>query len=240
MELAHKTLSEAGQSAAAGAIQQQIDSLKEQTKTPVKDPAPSALSKVQSLRWKRTKLLKQIARARDDEQNLRKKAADALAEAEVTKNRGEQLESDLAKIDAEMASAFVAAQSETGQPTPAQQFLGIESRLRKMSEEQKSESGVSELLAAANAASQALADKLESIPVTVDLADDGTATMPMDIDTREAASKRATTDLDETQTAERLEKWAESVGVDVTLLDNETRSQAFRELSQIAKRMRTF
>ena len=47
--------------------------------------------------------------------------------------------------------------------TSAQQFLRIETHLHKMSERQKGESGVSELLAAANAATQALVDKLASV-----------------------------------------------------------------------------
>ena len=89
--------------------------------------------------------------------------------------------------------------------------------------------GVSELLAAANAATQALADKLASVVPAVDLAggSDGN-----DVDTeagaREAASKRGPAELDDTQMDEQLEKWADNYGLDT-----------FRAVSQVGKRTRT-
>ena len=108
---------------------------------------------------------------------------------------------------------------------------------KPMSERQKGESGVSELLAVANAATQALADKLTSVVPAIDLADgpEGNDAEPMDTDagTRDASSKRTATDLDEAQAAEQLEKWATSVGFD------DVRSQALRDLCQLGKRMRT-
>ena len=116
------------------------------------------------------------------------------------------------------------------QTTSAQQFLRIETHLHKLSERQKGESGVSELLAAANAATQALADKLAYVVPAVDLAG-GTErndAKPMDTDagTRDASSKRTATDLHEAQASEQLEKWATSVGFDITLLDDDVRAQA--------------
>ena len=122
-------------------------------------------------------------------------------------------------------------------------FLRIETHLHKLSERQKGESGVSELLAAANAATQALADKLASVVPAVDLAGgtEGNDAKPMDTNdgTRDASSKRTATDLDEAQASEQLEKWATSVGFDITLLDDDVRVQALRDLCQLGKRTRT-
>ena len=164
-------------------------------------------------------------------------------EAENAKSRCEQLQVELAKVDAEVADACVAVQSEGVRATSAQQFLRIETHLHKMSERQKGESGVSELLAAANAATQALADKLASVVPDMDPAggNEGKDVKPMDTDTaiHDAASKRSATDLDEAQAAEQLEKWAASVGFDITLLDDDVRSQALRDLCQLGQRMRT-
>ena len=71
---------------------------------------------------------------------------------------------------------------------------------------------MSELLAAANAATQALADKLASVVPAMDLAGgtEGNDAKPMDTDAgiRDASSKRTATDLDKAQAAEQLEKWA--------------------------------
>ena len=243
LELARQTLADAGQAGPAELIQQQIDALKGKAKESDKGTTNSPLSKIKSLRWKRVKLVKQIARTKDEEQNLRKKAAEALVEAENAKSRFEQLQVELAKVDAEVADACVAVQSEGVQATSAQQFLRIETHLHKLSERQKGESGVSELLAAANAATQALADKLASVVPAMDLAGgtEGNDVKPMDTDAgiRDASSKRTATDLDEAQAAEQLEKWATSVGFDITLLDDDVRSQALRDLCQLGKRMRT-
>ena len=168
MELARQTLADAGQAGPAEVIQQQIDALKGKAKESDKGTANSPLSKIKSLRWKRVKLVKQIARTKDEEQNLRKKAAEALEQAENAKSRYEQFHVELAKVDAEVADACVAVQSEGVQATSAQQFLRIETHPNKVSERQKGESGMSELLAAANAAT--LADKLASVVPAVDLA----------------------------------------------------------------------
>ena len=147
LELARQTLADAGQAGPAELIQQQIDALKGKAKESDKGTTSSPLSKIKSLRWKRVKMVKQIARTKDEEQNLRKKAAEALVEAENAKSRCEQLQVELANVDAEVADACVAVQSEGVRATSAQQFLRIETHLHKMSERQKGESGVSELLA---------------------------------------------------------------------------------------------
>ena len=192
---------DAGQAGPAELIQQQIDALKGKAKESDKGTTNSPLSKIKSLRWKRVKLVKQIARSKDEEQNLRKKAAEALVEAENAKSRCERLQVDLAKVDAEVADACVAVQSEGVQTTSAQQFLRIETHLDKLSERQKGESGVSELLAAASAATQALADKLASVVPAMDLAggteENGVKPMDTDAGIRVASSKRTATDLDE-------------------------------------------
>ena len=170
LELARQTLSDAGQAGPAELIQQQIDALKGKAKESDKGTTNSPLSRIKSLRWRRVKLVKQIAKTKDEEQNLRKKAAEALVEAENAKSRFEQLQVELAKVDAEVADACVAVQSEGVQATSAQQFLRIETHLHKLSEQQKGATGVSELPAAANAATQALADKLASVVPAMDLA----------------------------------------------------------------------
>ena len=59
--------------------------LKGKAKESDKGTTSSPLSKIKSLRWKRVKLVKQIARTKDEEQILRKKAAEALVEAENVK-----------------------------------------------------------------------------------------------------------------------------------------------------------
>ena len=87
LELARQTLADAGQAGPAELIQQQIDALKGKAKESEKGTTNSPLSKIKSLRWNRVKLVKQIARTKDEEQNLRKKAAEALVEAEEAKSR---------------------------------------------------------------------------------------------------------------------------------------------------------
>ena len=117
LELARQTLADAGQAGPAELIQQQIGPLKEKAKESDKGTANSSLSKIKSLRWKRVKLVKQIARSKDEEPNLRKKAAEALEQAENAKSRYEQFHVELAKVDAEEADACVAVQSEGVQAT---------------------------------------------------------------------------------------------------------------------------
>ena len=138
---------------------------------------------------------------------------------------------------------LVALQSEGVEASSARQFLRIETHLRKLFEQQKGESGVSELLAAANAATHALADKLASVVPAVNLTGctEENDAKPMDTDTgtRDTSSKRGAADLDEAQASEQLEKWATPVGFDITLLDDDVRAQALRELCQLGKRMRT-
>ena len=114
-------------------------------------------------------------------QNQIPSAAEALEQAESAKSRYEQFHVELAKVDAEVADACVAVQSEGVQATSAHQFLRIETHLHKLSEQQKGESRVSELLAAAN-------------------------TKPMDTDTgtRDTSSKGGAADLDEPK---RLSNW---------------------------------
>ena len=53
---------------------------------------------------------------------------------------------------------------------------------------------------------------------------------------RETASKRGPAELDDTQMDEQLEQRAENYGLDITLLDRETRVQAFRAVSQMGNR----
>ena len=91
---------------------------------------------------------------------------------------------ELAKVDTKVADACVAVQSDGFQATSAQQILQVQTHLHKLSEQQKGEPGVSELLAAATAATQAL-DKLASVVPAVGLTG-GTEendAKPMDTDT---------------------------------------------------------
>ena len=94
-----------------------------------------------------------------------------------------------------------------------------------------------------NAATQALADKLASVVPAVDLAGgtEGNDAKPRDTDagTHDASSKRTATDLDESLASEHLEKWVISAGFDTTLLNDDVRAQALRDLCQHSKRMRT-
>ena len=73
-------------------IQQQTVALNEKVKDNGKANTKSPSSKIESLRWKRVKLVKQIARTKDEEQNLRKKAAEALEQDEKAKTKNEQLQ----------------------------------------------------------------------------------------------------------------------------------------------------
>ena len=100
---------------------------------------------------------------------------------------------------------------------------------------------MSVLLAAVNAATQALADKLASVVPAVDLAGgiEGNDAKPMDTDavTRDASSKRTATDLDEAQTSEHLANG--QCLLDLTSISGDVRAQALRHLCQLRKRMRT-
>ena len=212
--LARKTRVDARQSEASGASQQQIHTFKEQPADSDNEASRSPLSKIESVRFRVVK-----------EQNVRKKAAYSLVEAESAKMKAE-----LGQIDARVATACVADQ----RVTPAQQFLRTASDLQKLSEKQRGESGVSALLVVASAATQKLADK-------TGFHHSSCAVCCCDTETRarQTSAKRGTTDLDVTQAAEHLEMRAESIGFDITQLDDQTRAQDLHDRSRLGQQMRT-